>query len=110
MKWITRIAPYLKAPTTLIMPADVIVPEQPFTAALPDQPSTEPLFDPYSPTWRFVRAHLLDRLQKLRESNDSPRNDPDKTALIRGRIREIKDLLEIEKPKPMQRQDDDDDL
>ena len=104
MKWISRITEALNAPQPSIEP------EQPFTAALPDQTSTEPLFDIHSPTWRFVRGHLLDRLQKLRESNDSPRNDPDKTALIRGRIREIKDLLEIEKPKPMQRQDDDDDL
>lgn len=48
-----------------------------------------------SDTWRRLTQHLQDRLQELRESNDSPSCDADKTALIRGQIKAVKEILDL---------------
>jgi hypothetical protein len=48
-----------------------------------------------SPEWRRFTKTLQDRLQGLREFNDSFANSPEKTALIRGQISEVKRLLSL---------------
>lgn len=48
-----------------------------------------------SPTWRRFTQELQERLQVLRELNDSSANTEDKTALIRGQISEVKRLLSL---------------
>ena len=48
-----------------------------------------------SETWRRLTKHLQNRLQDLRESNDIPSCDADKTALIRGQIKVVKEILDL---------------
>lgn len=45
------------------------------------------------PTWRQVRELLEARINELREQNDEDHSH-EETAKIRGRIDELKDLLE----------------
>lgn len=55
--------------------------------------------DKQSPTWRKIKAHLEERLQLSREKNDNEQPE-DKTALLRGEIRALKELLALDKPAP----------
>lgn len=56
-----------------------------------------------SRTWERMEAHLRERLAELREENDT-RLDDVKTATLRGRIAEIKELLALAaKPAPATR-------
>lgn len=48
-----------------------------------------------SSTWKRLTQTLEDRLQELRELNDNPSFSPDKTALIRGGISELKRILSL---------------
>lgn len=45
-------------------------------------------------TWKRLTSSLLNRLQALRESNDTP-SDPSTTAAIRGSIAEVKRILAL---------------
>lgn len=45
--------------------------------------------------WSRLTKLLQERLQELREFNDSSANDQIKTALIRGQISEVKRLLAL---------------
>uniref|UniRef100_A0A6H1ZWK3 Uncharacterized protein n=2 Tax=viral metagenome TaxID=1070528 RepID=A0A6H1ZWK3_9ZZZZ len=54
--------------------------------------------DVYSETWVFVRNHCEKRLSELREKNDHVMAG-DKTAIIRGQIRFIKEVLGLPNPK-----------
>jgi hypothetical protein len=49
-----------------------------------------------TPTWRRLTQLLEARLQELREANDRP-IAIEKTALIRGQISAIKDLLDLQR-------------
>jgi len=73
---------------------------------IPGQTPEQPGLDPNSPTWQFVKAHLRERLNELREQNDSGRKTERDTQFIRGRIAEVKDMLELDRPKPQQRVSD----
>ena len=42
--------------------------------------------------WQLIKSHLIERLELLRSKNDKPQNEIE-TALIRGQIKEIKNLL-----------------
>lgn len=53
-----------------------------------------------SAAWKEIKTHVLRRLQELREQNDSQALDLVGTALIRGRIAELKDLLDLETLSP----------
>ena len=54
-----------------------------------------------SQTWKRLRAILLERQERLRAKNDSVDLDPIGTALIRGELRNLKNLLALEKnPAP----------
>lgn len=46
-------------------------------------------------TWKRLTQTLRIRLQELRESNDVPSLDADRTALIRGQIKAIKEILDL---------------
>ncbi len=50
--------------------------------------------DTASALWRSLSAHFNDRLAELRASNDAPAT-PEHTAMLRGRIAELKDLLRL---------------
>jgi hypothetical protein len=49
--------------------------------------------------WRKLRKHLESELADLRERNDSIKHTEQQTAVIRGRIAQIKDLLALD-PQP----------
>jgi len=51
-----------------------------------------------SPTWKRLTQTLEDRLKELRELNDAPSFGPEKTALIRGQISELKRILSLADP------------
>jgi len=57
----------------------------------------EPLFNDHdrsSASWEKMRRYLWRQLFVLRELNDAPKTELD-TATLRGRIMEIKNLLEL---------------
>ena len=51
-------------------------------------------------TWKRLVKHLEDRLKDLRLQNDSTQLDERKTAVIRGRINEVKELLTLSTTGP----------
>ena len=56
-----------------------------------------------SETWRFVCKHIETRIEELRRKNDAAELDMQQTALVRGRIAELKLLLSLpEKGKPVE--------
>lgn len=46
-------------------------------------------------TWRKIKKHLDARIAALREKNDNPLHGADKTALIRGQIKELRNLAAL---------------
>ena len=48
-----------------------------------------------SQTWSRLTKDLQERLQELRQSNDSSQLSQDQTFLIRGQIKEVKRLLSL---------------
>lgn len=48
-----------------------------------------------STTWKRLTQTLEQRLQELRELNDSPSFGTEKTALVRGGISELKRILSL---------------
>lgn len=72
-------------------------PQAPFRADLPSV-AFEPRLDFYSETWLALAEKIEQRIQELRERNDS-HIDPDKTALIRGQIRFAKEVLSWSAPQ-----------
>lgn len=69
------------------------------TAEKPTPPFRLTPADRQSQTWARLRAHLTERLQMLRAQNDGDL-DPVATAKMRGRIAEIKAMLELEQDLP----------
>jgi hypothetical protein len=55
--------------------------------------------DKHSRTWQFIEKHLKEELQKAREENDSHNKDLQQTAALRGKIRFIKELLDLPNAK-----------
>jgi len=70
-----------------------------FIAEVPDD-GNAPEIDFNSQTWKNIRTKLLSFIQAARENNDSLHLNEQKTAIIRGRIRAYKDLLELETTAP----------
>lgn len=54
-----------------------------------------------NPLWHALRAHYTERLIQLRVENDNPRLDAEATAMLRGRIDEVKQLIAMELPEPV---------
>jgi hypothetical protein len=52
--------------------------------------------DTTSSTWQKLRRHLTDRLNNLREENDSLKLTEVETAAKRGRIAQIVEILDLE--------------
>lgn len=52
-----------------------------------------------SEVWISLERHLTERLQTLRQQNDANQTD-ESTAYLRGRIAEIKALLNLGKDQP----------
>ena len=46
-------------------------------------------------TWKRLSQHLEERIEDLRKLNDSPSYGVEQTALIRGGIRELKQILAL---------------
>jgi hypothetical protein len=55
--------------------------------------------DQYSGTWAFVRDWAKEQIQRLREKNDSPNMNDAQTAVIRGKIKAYKELLDLPKER-----------
>jgi hypothetical protein len=56
--------------------------------------------DIYSGTWAKVAKRLHERIEELRVTNDNPLLDPVMTANTRGRIAELKLLLQAAEKSP----------
>lgn len=55
--------------------------------------------DKYSPTWLYIETWAKDNIEKLRIKNDSPNHTENQTAVIRGQIRALKNVLELSEEK-----------
>lgn len=56
--------------------------------------------DLQSPTWTKLRRHLEARRETLRRKNDNPNLDSVQTALLRGELRAVLNLLALGSPGP----------
>lgn len=65
--------------------------------------SRDGVIDQYSDTWIFISKWAESELTRLRESNDSTKLDDSQTSTMRGRIKQLKELLALpnkkERPK-----------
>ena len=59
--------------------------------------------DTYSDTWTFVRGWAEAELSKARQDNDSLTNDDVRTSSLRGRIKLLKELIELPLPPKRER-------
>jgi len=59
-----------------------------------------------SAVWRKIKKYVEDRLVEMRERNDGNHSDI-KTAQLRGRIAELKNLAGLDAPAPETEADDD---
>lgn len=57
------------------------------------------MIDRYSDTWSTIAQHAEDRLQKLRDRLEAPGLDQPTTEGLRGRIMELRDLLDLAEGK-----------
>jgi len=57
------------------------------------------VLDAYSGTWMFIKKWATDELDRARIFNDKKSLDIIQTSLIRGKIRLLKDLLELPKKR-----------
>lgn len=51
--------------------------------------------DRHSGTWIFVEAWASEQIKKLREKNDSANLSDVQTAVLRGKIKAMKELLDL---------------
>lgn len=56
--------------------------------------------DRLSPTWLKIKRYYERRIDKFRKQNDEPRSSEVETAIRRGRIAEMKNVLGLEKSLP----------
>lgn len=73
--------------------------EEPFVATLGGVLSDGKL-DITSATWITVSNYCNKRIADLRETNDNINLEEKQTSVIRGQIRELKNILDLPKPKP----------
>lgn len=57
------------------------------------------ILDPRSQTWIFVSTWAQERLEKARVRNDNPNTDMTQTAVLRGEIKLLKELINLPIPK-----------
>jgi len=53
--------------------------------------------DEHSETWIYIADYAKAEIEKLRVKNDSPNNTEVQTAVIRGRIKALKMVLDLTK-------------
>jgi transcription termination factor NusB len=58
--------------------------------------------------WKKIKTYLDERLDMHRRKNDNKSLDATDTALLRGRIAELKVLLDLDKPSSILKVDADD--
>jgi hypothetical protein len=56
--------------------------------------------DPYSETWAFIRGYCEATLKETQDRNNSPVLDEVRTAMLRGKIAMLKEIMDLPKPKP----------
>ncbi len=57
------------------------------------------MIDPESQTWRFVAKSIEGRIEAHRTALESPHHTEVATAMLRGRIAELKYMLDLAAPK-----------
>lgn len=57
--------------------------------------------DTNSSTWIFIRKWAREELEQLRKNNDNSSIDERKTAILRGEIKRLKILLDLDKENTM---------
>jgi hypothetical protein len=55
-----------------------------------------PTLNRRSPTWKFIENYLQEKLTRLRAANDGYGLDHIQTSILRGRIAELNELLNLE--------------
>jgi hypothetical protein len=55
--------------------------------------------DPGSQTWLYIRNWATEKLKEVREKNDSINRDTTQTAVLRGEIKILKELINLPVPK-----------
>ena len=58
--------------------------------------------------WKKLKGHMEARLALLRSKNDDPNKDGNATAMLRGRIKELKNLMALDNPAPSMEAEDSD--
>ncbi len=53
-----------------------------------------------NPLWHALRAHYVERLAQLRTDNDNVALTERESAVLRGRIVEVRMFLDMELPEP----------
>lgn len=69
---------------------------KPLEVTLPGS-SDEGELDIYSPTWRFISSWVEKELNRSRENNDFAKLTELKTAALRGRIKLLKEIIDLPK-------------
>lgn len=64
----------------------------------PLKTTREGRIDIYSDTWIFIERWAQEELSKAREANDSYKKNETETAVLRGRIKALKELLILHEP------------
>jgi len=67
---------------------------EPFVAELPNE-SGDTQLNVHNETWQYIQNYCLARLDDLRKQNDNPKLTEQKTAVIRGGIKELDQVLEL---------------
>lgn len=53
------------------------------------------------PLWLKVKEHIEQEISRLRKENDNPALGPEKTALIRGQIKSLQNMMLLEDRPPV---------
>jgi len=83
---------------TVVEQAAIAPPEPP--QGMPAYSPGMGLLDSRSQTWIFISVWANQALKKAREKNDSVNCDLTKTAVLRGEIKILKELINLPNPKP----------
>ena len=70
--------------------------QPPYHVTIQDQ---EIQIDTKSATWKYIDRWAHESIEKLRLKNDAPTNTETQTAIIRGKIKMIKELMDLPKEK-----------
>ena len=104
MKWIRKI--FTKDRQQGVV--ENIVKEKPqkhFDVVLPSNKRGRGRFDINSPTWAYIERHCEKKLDIIRKKNDTMGLSLEKTENMRGRIYEIKKLLQL--PEHVRKENED---